>query len=173
MLSTVSSRRIGFAQLFFTVVLSVLLSACGWQLRGATLAPNIESLALVGASTKLKYAVEDTLAEHDILVFQEARHQLEVRDEEWMRRTSAVDAQGRQAEIELRFTLYWHVRDRKTGALLTTPRRLMVLRTLPWYPENATASSDEEQLVRDDLYEDMSQRLINQIATASQRWEQP
>ena len=88
-----------------------------------------------------------------------------------MRRTSAVDAQGRQAEIELRYTLYWHIEDRKTGALLTTPKRVMALRTLPWYPENATASSDEESMVRDDLYEDMSYRLINQIATASQRWE--
>ena len=48
---------------------------------------------------------------------------------------------------------------------------MMALRTLPWYPENATASSDEETMVRDDLYEDMSYRLINQIATASQRWE--
>ena len=48
---------------------------------------------------------------------------------------------------------------------------MMTLRNLPWYPENATASSDEEQLVRDDLYEDMTFRLINQIAVASKGWE--
>ena len=47
----------------------------------------------------------------------------------------------------------------------------MTLRNLPWYPENATASSDEEQLVRDDLFLDMAYRLINQIAAASEGWE--
>ena len=153
------------------LILSLLLTACGWQLRGTTSKPNLETLAVSGASTELRYTLEDELENQDVLVHSEAPYILVIDDEDWMRRTSAVDAQGRQAEIELRYTLYWHIEDRKTGALLTTPKRVMALRTLPWYPENATASSDEESMVRDDLYEDMSYRLINQIATASQRWE--
>lgn len=154
-----------------TLLLTLLLSACGWQLRGTTSVPTMESLTLSGASTELKYSLEDELENQGVLVHNESPYELIIDDEEWMRRTSAVDDQGRQAEIELRYTLYWHLRDVKTGALLTTPKRLMALRSLPWYPENAIASSDEEQLVRDDLYEDMTFRLINQIAVASKGWE--
>lgn len=154
-----------------TLLLTLLITACGWQLRGATSVPTMESLTLIGASTELKYSLEDELENQGVLVHNESPYQLIIDDEEWMRRTSAVDDQGRQAEIELRYTLYWHLRDVKTGALLTTPKRMMALRSLPWYPENATASSDEEQLVREDLYEDMTFRLINQIAVASKGWE--
>ncbi|MEE3319736.1 MAG: LPS assembly lipoprotein LptE [Pseudomonadota bacterium] len=153
------------------LLLTLLLSACGWQLRGVTNQPNLETLTIKGATTSLRYALEDQLEKQGVLVHGESPYLLVIDDEDWMRRTSAVDAQGRQAEIELRYTLYWHIQDKKTGALLTTPARLRSIRTLPWYPENATASSDEEDLVRDDLYEDMTIRLINQIATASQRWE--
>ncbi|MCG8391445.1 MAG: LPS assembly lipoprotein LptE [Pseudomonadales bacterium] len=153
------------------LLLALLLTACGWQLRGTTSVPSMETLTIAGASTELRYTLEDELENQGVLVHGESPYILVIDDEDWMRRTSAVDAQGRQAEIELRYTLLWHIKDRKTGALLTTPNRMMTLRTLPWYPEDATASSDEEQLVRDDLYEDMSYRLINQIAVASEGWE--
>mgnify|MGYP003134188123 CR=1 FL=1 len=136
------------------LVLGLALSACGWQLRGTTSTPSMETLTVSGASTELRYTLEDELEDQGVLVHSEAPYILVIDDEDWMRRTSAVDAQGR-----------------KSGALLTTPTRMMTLRNLPWYPENATASSDEEQLVRDDLFLDMAYRLINQIAAASEGWE--
>ena len=154
-----------------TLLLTLLLTACGWQLRGTTSTPSMETLTVSGASTELRYTLEDELEDQGVLVHNQAPYILVIDDEDWMRRTSAVDAQGRQAEIELRYTLRWHIKDRKSGALLTTPTRMMTLRNLPWYPENATASSDEEQLVRDDLFLDMAYRLINQIAAASEGWE--
>ncbi|MBL4571261.1 MAG: hypothetical protein JKY21_08965 [Alcanivorax sp.] len=159
------------SRLTLLLMLGLSLSACGWQLRGTTSTPSMESLTVTGASTELRYTLEDELEDQGVLVHNEAPYILVIDDEDWMRRTSAVDAQGRQAEIELRYTLRWHIKDRKSGALLTTPQRMMTLRNLPWYPENATASSDEEQLVRDDLFLDMAYRLINQIAAASEGWE--
>jgi LPS-assembly lipoprotein len=155
------------SRLTLLLVLGLVLSACGWQLRGTTSTPSMETLTVSGASTELRYTLEDELEDQGVLVHNQAPYILVIDDEDWMRRTSAVDAQGRQAEIELR----WHIKDRKSGALLTTPTRMMTLRNLPWYPENATASSDEEQLVRDDLFLDMAYRLINQIAAASEGWE--
>ena len=87
-----------------TLLLTLLITACGWQLRGATSVPTMESLSLVGASTELKYSLEDELENQGVLVHNESPYQLIIDDEEWMRRTSAVDDQGRQAEIELRYT---------------------------------------------------------------------
>ena len=90
------------------LILTLLLSACGWQLRGTTSKPNLETLTVTGASTELRYTLEDELENQGVLVHGESPYLLVIDDEDWMRRTSAVDAQGRQAEIELRYTLYWH-----------------------------------------------------------------
>ena len=39
-----------------TLLLTLLITACGWQLRGTTSVPTMESLTLIGASTELKYS---------------------------------------------------------------------------------------------------------------------
>ena len=78
------------------LVLGLALSACGWQLRGTTSTPSMETLTVSGASTELRYTLEDELEDQGVLVHSEAPYILVIDDEDWMRRTSAVDAQGRQ-----------------------------------------------------------------------------
>ncbi|EKF75768.1 rare lipoprotein B [Alcanivorax hongdengensis A-11-3] len=156
---------------FLVLLLTVWLSACGWQLRGATQTPSLDTVTLKGASAQLRYPLEDKLEDEGVLVHNESPYILVIEDEDWSRRTAAVDDQGRQAEIELRYQIVWHLESRDSGALLTAPKRLMALRSFAWYPDNATASSDEEQLVREDLYDDIIVRLINQLAAATQGWE--
>ena len=68
-----------------TLLLTLLITACGWQLRGATSVPTMESLSLVGASTELKYSLEDELENQGVLVHNESPYQLIIDDEEWMR----------------------------------------------------------------------------------------
>ena len=154
-----------------TVLLCLLLGACGFQLRGLAQTPNLDSLALSGGSSQLRFGLEDRLQDMDILVHNEAPYRLVISDEDWNRRTGAVDRQGRQAELELRYQLRWHLEDRHSGAMLSPSQRLVAMRTFAYFPDNATASSDEEQLVRADLYEDLIARLINQLARVSQDLE--
>ena len=59
--------------------------------------------------------------------------------------------------------------DRDTEAMLNPPRRISALRSFAYSPDNVTATSDEEELVRDDLYQDVAYRLINQLANAARK----
>ncbi|MDX1803900.1 MAG: LPS assembly lipoprotein LptE [Alcanivorax sp.] len=160
-----------FTKTLLVMLLSAWLCACGWQLRGATRAPNLETVTLKGGNAQLRYDLEDKLEDQGVLVHSQSPYVLVIESEDWSRRTAAVDDRGRQAEIELRYEVKWHLQDRDSGALLTAPQRMMALRSFAWYPDNATASSDEEQLVRDDLRDDLITRLINQLAAATATWD--
>ena len=160
-----------FSKPLLILLLCAWLGACGWQLRGATRTPNLETVTLTGGGAELRYALEDKLEEQGVLVHNHSPYVLIIESEDWSRRTAAVDDRGRQAEIELRYEVKWHLQDRDSGALLTAPQRMMALRSFAWYPDNATASSDEEQLVKDDLRDDLITRLINQLAAATASWD--
>ena len=49
------------SRLTLLLVLGLVLSACGWQLRGTTSTPSMETLTVSGASTELRYTLEDEL----------------------------------------------------------------------------------------------------------------
>lgn len=159
-------RQVGNALLFATCAL--LLSACtGWQLRGQTSTPDLESITLDGASARLRYALEDELAPSGVQIHGHSRNVVMILEERWDSRTAAVDERGRAAERELRYEITWQLVDRDTQAMLNPPRRIAALRSFAYSPDNVTATSDEEELVRDDLYEDVTYRLINQLANAA------
>lgn len=151
---------------------ALLLSACsGWQLRGQTSVPNLESVTVDGASARLRYTLEDRLEPAGVQVHGQAPYIIKVLDERWDRRTAAVDDRGRAAERELRYEITWQLVDRDTGAMLNPPRRIAAMRSFAYSPDNVTATSDEEDLVRTDLFEDVGYRLINQLANASRKIE--
>lgn len=149
---------------------ALLLAACsGWQLRGQTSTPELESITLDGASARLRYTLEDELEPSGVLIHGESQNIVMILDERWDSRTAAVDARGRAAERELRYEITWQLVDRDTEAMLNPPRRISALRSFAYSPDNVTATSDEEELVRDDLYEDVAYRLINQLANAARK----
>ena len=77
----------------------LLLAACsGWQLRGQTSTPELESITLDGASARLRYTLEDELEPSGVLIHGESQNIVMILDERWDSRTAAVDARGRAAE---------------------------------------------------------------------------
>ena len=149
---------------------ALLLSACsGWQLRGDLHAPRFEALSLQGGSARLHYSLERQLAKVGVPLHTEARYVVHISDERLQDRTAAVDSQGREAERELTYEITWQLVDSKTGAVLNPPRHIMSMRSFAYYPDNVTASSDEQNLVETDLFDDVTYRLINQLADASRK----
>lgn len=141
-----------------------LIAGCGWQLRGATQTPDLESLTLRGGSAELRFALEDRLQDMGITVHQHSPYRLVIEDEHWQRRTGAVDSRGRQAEIELRYHLRWYLADRDSQEPISVTHRMMSMRTFAYSPDSATSSADEELLLRQDLYDDMIDRMLSQLA---------
>lgn len=156
------------------VLLATLLAACsGWQLRGNTYAPEFDSITLKGASARLRFTIEGQLGGTGVLVHSQSPYIVNIIDERWNYRTAAVDERGRAAERELTYEVIWQLIDRDTDAMLNPPRRLMAIRSFAYSPSNVTATSDEEYLVEKDLYDDITYRLINQLADASRKIKHP
>lgn len=149
---------------------ALLLSACsGWQLRGDLHSPRFEALTLQGGSARLHYTLERQLGTLGVPLHAEARYVVHITDERLQDRTAAVDSQGREAERELTYEITWQLIDSKTGAVLNPPRHIMSMRSFAYYPDNVTASSDEQTQVETELFDDVSYRLINQLADASRK----
>lgn len=149
---------------------TLLLSACsGWHLRGELHQPRFHALSVQGASARLFYTLENQLGRVGVPLHAHARYGIKIISEHLQRRTAAVDARGREAERELTYEVVWQLVDRTTGAILNPPRHIMAIRSFAYYPNNVTASSDEQNLVERDLYNDVVYRLIGQLADASRK----
>jgi LPS-assembly lipoprotein len=88
---------ISHVRIALVIVLTALtLSACsGWQLRGQTSTPELESITLDGASARLRYTLEDELEPSGVLIHGQSQNIVMILDERWDSRTAAVDARGR------------------------------------------------------------------------------
>lgn len=150
-----------------TLLLTLLLAGCGFQLRGAPQYQNLESLTLQGGSFDLRDGLIDALEASDVLVHDASPQILQIDTERTDRRTVAVDSQGRAAEIELRYTFHWQLLDSKNRVAITPRRRIALVRSFNYDPENATASSDEELYTLADMYQDATWQLLRQLDAAT------
>ncbi|MCH8544599.1 MAG: hypothetical protein LAT61_13610 [Alcanivorax sp.] len=176
--------------LIIVMAVALLLSACGWQLRSAPQYLALESVSLDGGSHDLRRRVSMALEDSGVLVHNDSLRRLQISDETWDRRTVAVDAQGRAAEIELRYGFNWQLREfngagangsasssrssrsatgSSEGATLTPRRRINLIRNFNFDAANATAASDEERFTRQDMFEDATLQLLRQLDAASRQ----
>lgn len=148
------------------LLLTLALSACGWQLRGAPISLALGSMSLSGGSFDIKDILTEALESSDIVVSNQADYRLRLENERFDRRTVAVDAQGRTAEIELNYFINWLLLD-SDGEPLTERGRVNLSRHVHYDPDNTTASSDEERATKDAMYEDAAWQILRQLNAAS------
>lgn len=154
--------------LIASLLLALGLAGCGWQLRGAPAFDGMETLTLDGGSRVLRHRLERELEAAGVLVHEQSPWRLGIQDESWQRRTIAVDDRGRAAEIALHLSLQWQLFDNDSGEPAAPQRRLHIERTYHYNPDSAVSSSDEEEMLREALYQDAVWQLMRQLeATAS------
>ncbi|WP_111655899.1 LPS assembly lipoprotein LptE [Isoalcanivorax indicus] len=153
-------------RLLLVIAATLLLAACGWQLRGTPQYLALESLTLDGPSYELRRRLELALEESGVAVHGDSERRLAILNERWDRRTVAVDAQGRAAEIELRYGFNWQLRSRN-GETRTPSRRINLVRNFNFDAANATAASDEERATRQEMFEDATWQLLRQLDAVS------
>lgn len=152
----------------FIVFLSLTLSACGWQFRGAVTPLMLDIVSLRGAEARTRYDVESALLKRDVLVADIAAITLQLSKERWWKRTVVVDARGRSAGVELRYEIYWQLID-QNGVPLTNRREVNLTRVYQVDPTNALATSDEDQLTRESMRRDAADLLMQQLTAESER----
>jgi len=152
----------------FILLLSLTLSACGWQFRGAVTPLMLDTLSLKGAEARTRYDIESALLNRNVLVADAAPMTLQLSRERWWKRTVMVDNQGRAVGIELRYEIYWQLLDQQS-APLTKRREVRLTRIYQVDPTNALATSDEDQLTREIMRRDAAELLMQQLTAESER----
>lgn len=148
-----------------TLLLALVLASCGWQLRGPVNFDNLSELTLAGASNDMHFPLTNALRDSGILVTDDADITLRIIQTRWDKRTVAVDSLGRIAAVELGYTLKWQLeRDKKP---LIFPRTLLLTSNVNQDPVNATAASDELELMKDAMRQDAIWQLMRQLQSVS------
>src|SRR5690554_1061258 len=132
---------------FIALLCLLLVSGCGWQLRGEAASLTLDNLRLRGGEARTRYDIETALLQHQVLVSNDAALTLQLSRERWWKRTLVVDGQGRAAGTELRYEFQWQLIG-ADGKPLTPRRDVLLTRVFQVDPTNALATSDEEQLTR-------------------------
>ncbi|WP_078084737.1 LPS assembly lipoprotein LptE [Microbulbifer mangrovi] len=151
-----------------TIILAVIISACGWHLRGApknfppgsklyitTEDPRSE---LAESITRLLQTSGLPLAEAPT----EADFTLTIHKETETKRTVSVDSKGRASEYELITSAEYSVRD-KTGRDLLTMAKADVYRTLEWDDNEVVSKGEEERLQREEMRRELISRIIDRL----------
>ena len=153
---------------FFTVVLLLLASACGWHLRGAlVLPPDLQSMYISardnysGITVDLKRTLESNgikLAGSSVL----AQMTMHIIDERHQRRTATVSAGGLASEYELSLEVDYKVTDSNNNLLIPLSTAT-VIRTYNFDPNTVTSAAQEERVLQQEMRADIIQQMARRL----------
>lgn len=151
-----------------TLAATLLLSACGWQLRGAGLVPEgLDTLHITSRDpySPLVMELTRTLRAANVRVAEnasEAPYALVILDQRSGVRTATVNANARISEQELSEEVEFLIIDRDGNTLL--PRsKVLVERVFEYDETNVLATRDEEQLIRAEMRRDLVSQILNRF----------
>ncbi|SDZ95288.1 LPS assembly lipoprotein LptE [Microbulbifer marinus] len=157
-----------FSKPFIYFITAVLLSGCGWHLRGAPKNfPPGSQLYISAEDPRSNIAEELTrllqnaglpMAESPL----EADYDLTIHKETERKRTVSVDAQGRAAEYELITSALYSVRD-SSGRTLLNNAQADVYRSLEWSSAEIVSKGEEERLLREEMRRELISRIIDRL----------
>ena len=149
---------------------SLLLSSCGFHLRGAIVLP--ESLSTVSIQGTTEYSdlgrvLYNSLrrAGVSIVPVTDAGLHLQILKDEVQRRVLSVDASGKANEYELKHLLRYTATDRK-GVPVVQEQDISTTRAYRFDPNSLLAKGDEEQKLRKDIIRSSAQQMLRQLSAA-------
>lgn len=150
----------------------LLLTACGWQLRGAADTVEIDSLTMLGGSPEFRFSLEQALEDDNVLVHEESPTILVLSTTKWQTRTVALDSLGRAAEMEIKMSLRWQLNARE-GKPYSERQTISTTRRYQVSSDNATGAADEDQLAREDMRREMIARIMRALSKLAPTVDQP
>ncbi len=149
------------------LLLALILSACGFHLRGAAaLPPDLRALAVTGTPENgpLWRVLRDAIpAAGGILAgAANADAVLVITADRFDRRVLSVDSQGRAQEYELKYTLGYRL-DSSDGKPLLDARNLTVFRQYRFDPDAVLAKGEEERRLQEEMRRAAVGRLLRQL----------
>ncbi|MBC3957149.1 MULTISPECIES: LPS-assembly lipoprotein LptE [Pseudomonas] len=144
--------------------LAVLLSACGFQLRGT----GTTELAITELDVSARNAYGETVTQLDRLlkssgvkVYTGAPYKLVLVNEAETQRTASFSGSGRSAEYQLTTTLNYEMRGEKDRFLLGD--KVSVDRSYVHDGNNLTGSDQEAAQVRQEMRNELIQKMLSRL----------
>lgn len=168
---TRSSRlapRLPLTGALIALLVALLVSSCGWHLRGANNTPqDIDSIYIGGKHRNGELARElgRALVSQGVAVKEnsnEAKYGLIIINEQHNRRTATVSGSARISEQELTESVDYSVlnSDGSTALPLTTAT---VERIFEYNEDNVLATDDEARLLRREMQRDLIRQIMNRL----------
>lgn len=155
------------SRLGLCLVTALLLSACGWHLRGVVDFGQLKAVSLEGGSSSLQYILRQRLQDNGVAVYRTANTQLHLLRESWSQRTVAVDSRGREAAIQLNYSLDWQLQRKDAPA--SPVRHIRLSSNVNQDPTNATAASEELDFSKAAMRREAIQQLMRQLHSLTQQ----
>ena len=148
--------------------LAVLLSACGFQLRGTgttELAIKELDLSARNAYGETVTQLRQVLQSSGVKVYAGAPYKLTLTDEQESQRTLSYAGSGRSAEYELTNVLSYEIQGHDNLSLLSD--KLQVQKVFLHDGNNLTGSDQEADEVRKEMRRDLVQRMVLRLQQLS------
>ena len=148
---------------------SLLLSACGFQLRGtggASIGLDALHVSAQDSHSPTRQQLVETLRSSGVAVNDSARYQLQLLAEPVQRRAVSYARRSTPAEYELTRSLVFQIADRE-GRPLIGPETLTVRRAYAADRDNLVASGEEEALLQREMGEDLVRQLMFRLSGIS------
>ncbi len=150
----------------FVFTLLILLSACGYHLRGAVeVSEEMRKIAMQSVSSSLTRAMKELLRGTDARIVNnpaEAGIVIKALDEHLERRVLSLDSTGRANEFELTYRLDYQLLDKEGKELSEKPLHLELYRSYFNNQIDILAKNNEEAVIRQELYRQAAKRILSQ-----------
>lgn len=155
-----------FRALIQILVAAALLTGCGFHLRGKLpLPPQLEVIAVSGEDIDFREEMIDALEASGAQVVDEAdaRSVLEMYNVQFNRSVRTIDTRGKVTGYILRYDVSYRVMDDQGEELRDTSMALQ--RDYNFDPEQVLQAEREEASLREDMVEELVQRIMRQLVT--------
>ncbi len=161
--------RLAVARALLAIAVLAMLLGCGFQLRSWDLSAAFASVSVVATpGVSVDEALVRVLGYSGVEVVDEGGDAVvRLSEEREERRSAAVTAAGRVAEVELALEVMFAVQD-AVGQELAPERSLRVARVQRIDADNIVGSSEEEALLRDEMRQELASRMVRSLAMLAQ-----
>lgn len=150
--------------------LSLLLSGCGFQLRGmGTDRVNLQELQVESPDSysELHQGVTQALEDNGVRITRGAPYRLQLLSEERQRVAVSYTSRSAPAEYELTNNLNFQISDTR-GRALVGPETLTARRVFVTDRDNITGSNEEEAQLQMELRRDLIRQMLFRLSSLSE-----
>ena len=159
-----------FKRISLVLLACILLASCGFHLRGKyEYADALNPVFIISEDRDFTYELEEVFDFSDLPVTDSASSAnsiLEFTSEVFDRNPITLDDRGRATRYRLKFTMRYRVLNSNGDALLTTATAT-TSRILDYNPSQVLQADSEEQFLKEEMYEDLSQAVARRLARVS------